>query len=93
MFYVIYCVDKPEHNAVRLKYRQEHRSWLESQADRVIGSGPLLTDDGSSVFGSMLIIECSSREDAEQFASSDPYSKAELFQNVTINRWHRVMPA
>ena len=33
MFYVIYCIDKPEHNEVRLQYRQEHRSWLESQAD------------------------------------------------------------
>ena len=40
MFYVIYCIDKPEHNEVRLQYRQEHRSWLESQADRVICSGP-----------------------------------------------------
>lgn len=93
MFYVIYCIDKPEHNEVRLKYRPEHRSWLESQVSRVVGSGPLLTDDGSEVFGSMLIIECSSREDAEQFASSDPYSKAGLFQSVIINRWHRVMPA
>lgn len=93
MFYVITCIDKPEHNEVRLQYRQEHRSWLESQASRVIGSGPLLTDDGSGVFGSMLIIDCYSREDAEQFARNDPYNKAGLFHSVTISRWHRVMPS
>jgi len=93
MFYIIYCLDKPAHNEIRLQFRQEHRSWLESQAYRVVGSGPLLTDDGSGVFGSLLIIDCDSCEDAENFARNDPYNKAGLFQSVTVTRWHRVMPA
>lgn len=93
MLYVIYCLDNPEHKAKRLEHRQEHRAWLESQISRVFASGPLLTDDASDVFGSMLIIECTSREDAEAFAKDDPYSKAGLFQSVTIRRWHKVMPA
>ncbi len=92
MMYIIYCIDKPEHNEIRLQHREKHREWLNSHVEKIIGSGPLLNDEGTAVFGSMIIIEAASRLLAEEFAAADPYSKAGLFKKVTITRWQKVLP-
>jgi uncharacterized protein YciI len=35
----------------------------------------------------MIIVEVSSREEAEDFAANDPYNKADLFEKVSVRRW------
>lgn len=92
MMYVIYCLDKPEHSETRMQFREKHREWLNTHVDRIIGSGPLLNDEGTGVLGSMIIIEAESRLLAQEFAAADPYSKAGLFASVTITRWQKVLP-
>ena len=51
------------------------------------------SDDGQNVTGSVIILDCTDRAQAEAFAAADPYSQADLFQSVQIKAWRKVLPA
>ena len=77
---------------LRLSTRPAHLAYLESQGARLITAGPLLSDDGQTPLGSLLLFEAESRADAEAFAAGDPYAGAGLFESVAIRPWRRVFP-
>ncbi len=92
MLYAIYCLDKPGSLEVRVGNRPAHLAYLESQGARLVTAGPLLSDDGQTPLGSLLVFEAGSRDEAEAFAAGDPYALAGLFQSVSIRPWRRVFP-
>jgi uncharacterized protein YciI len=89
---MIYCQDKAGHGEVRAANRNAHLAYLEGFADSIVIAGPLLTDDGSAMIGSLLLMEFADRKAAEAFSAGDPYRKAGLFQSVTIMPWRKVLP-
>jgi uncharacterized protein len=92
MQFMIYCQDKPGHGEVRAANRNAHLSYLEGFAKNIVTAGPLLTEDGTTMIGSLLLMEFANRGDAEAFSAGDPYRKAGLFQNVTITPWRKTLP-
>jgi uncharacterized protein YciI len=92
MFYVISCTDKAGSGDIRAANRTAHLAYLESFGDKVFAAGPTLTDDGSAMTGSVLIVEFDDSEAAKRFTSDDPYAKAGLFESVTIRPWRKVLP-
>ena len=92
MLYVINCRDKPDSLEVRLANRRNHLEHLSSLGERIYAAGPTIADDGETMNGSVLIIDFPDRGAAEGFASSDPYAKAGLFENVEIRAWKKVLP-
>jgi uncharacterized protein len=92
MLFIIDCRDKPDHEDVRKDNRQAHLDYLKSFNDKVVAAGPLLSDDGERMIGSLLILDFPDRLLAERFTANDPYAKAELFESVTIRRWKKVLP-
>ena len=50
-------------------------------------SRPLLEDDGSTVVGSLIVVEADGREAAESFSTNDPYRLAGLVGSVTSRPW------
>jgi uncharacterized protein YciI len=93
MHFVITCVDKPDHGHVRAENRPAHLDHLKAQGPRILAAGPTTSDDGASVTGSVIILDCADRAQAEAFAAADPYSQADLFQQVEIKAWRKVLPA
>ena len=93
MLCTILCTDKPNHEPLRIGTRQAHLDYLGGFKDRVVIAGPLQTDDGARMTGSLLIMDFADRKLAEAFAANDPYNKAGLFENVVIRRWKKVIPA
>ena len=93
MLFMIYCVDKPDHGAVRAANRPDHVAYLKAQGDKLIAAGPTTSDDGAAMTGSLLIMDFADRAEAEAFAAADPYAAAGLFDSVTINPWKKVLPA
>ena len=91
MPFMIYCLDKPGHEAVRAQARDVHLDYLKGFADQVIVAGPLLNEDGGMI-GSLLLMSFASRAEAEAFVAGDPYGKAGLFQSVTVTPWKKVLP-
>ena len=92
MQFMVYCLDKPESGAVRAATRAAHLEYLKGFMDNIVVAGPLLTEDGQTMIGSLFLVEFPGRGDAERFSSGDPYRKAGLFQSVTITPWRKVLP-
>jgi len=88
MFYIIHCFDKPD-SALRQQYLKQHRDYLDAQPLNVFTSGPLLDDSGENMIGSLLIMECESREQINQFIKGDPFFQKGLFESINITRWHK----
>jgi uncharacterized protein YciI len=92
MQFMIYCQDKPGHAEVRTANRNAHLVYLEAFAKNIVIAGPLLTEDGATMIGSLLLMEFANRTEAEAFCAGDPYRKAGLFQSVAITPWRKVLP-
>jgi uncharacterized protein YciI len=92
MQFMVYCLDKPESGALRAANRAAHLEYLKGYMSNIVTAGPLLTEDGQTMIGSLLLVEFPARSDAERFSVGDPYRKAGLFQTVTITPWRKVLP-
>jgi len=92
MLYVIIGVDKPGSRELRRINRPDHLAYLEQHAERLFAAGPLLGDDGDTVVGSLIVIDCPDREAAEQFSRADPYRIVGLFESADIKAWRKVFP-
>jgi hypothetical protein len=92
MHFAFICKDKADGQALRAANRQAHLDYLRSFYGRIVAAGPLQSDDGQRMTGSLLILDLADRAEAEAFAAGDPYAQAGLFANVEIHRWKQVLP-
>lgn len=92
MYYVIFAQDNPNTLEKRLEVRPAHLARLEKlQAEnRLLIAGPNPTEDGTGVTGSTVIAEFNSLEEAEQWASQDPYVDAGVYGDVIIKPFKKV---
>ena len=91
MLFVIRCLDKKDHLPVRQENRPAHVEYLQSFGDKLFAAGAIL-DDNEMMCGSVVIIDVADRTAAEAFAADDPYAKAGLFEQKSIDRWNKVLP-
>jgi hypothetical protein len=91
MLFVIQCVDKPGHQALRASNRPAHLDYLNSFGTRIVVAGPTLTEDGTAPTGSVIILDAADAREAAAFAAGDPYAKAGLFASTTIAPWRKVI--
>jgi uncharacterized protein YciI len=92
MLFVIYCRDKEGSQPVRLDNREAHLAYVDSSDLEMVVAGPLLTPDGDSMIGSMLVVDAEDRARVDAFAASDPYRLAGLFESVEIHPFRQVFP-
>lgn len=91
MAYVLICTDKPGSLDLRMANREAHLAYMGGFADKRLMVGPLLDDDGNMA-GSLLIMDFTTREEAEALAANDPYNQAGLFETVVIKSFKQVFP-
>ncbi len=84
--YAITCTDKPDSAKLRTDTRPAHMDYLKTQNDKLVLGGATLTDDGETMTGSHFLVNVPDRAAAEQFNANDPFTKAGLFGQITINR-------
>lgn len=87
MNFMIYALDKPGALELRKETRQAHLDYVRGSGQMDFGA-PLLDDDGNMV-GSIILIEAANRKEAELFSENDPYTKAGLFETVTITAYKK----
>ncbi|MBN2751251.1 MAG: YciI family protein [Rhodospirillaceae bacterium] len=90
MLFAITCFDKPNALDVRLANRDAHLAFAKTQP--ITLGGPLLSDDGQSMIGSLLVIEAEDRATVDAILAADPYAKAGLFQSVAVHPFKHVLP-
>ncbi len=91
MHFVITCIDKPGQPELRQANRPDHIDYLGQHTGQIVAAGPTL-GDADAPNGSVLIMEFNDLTAAQAFADGDPYSKAGVFESVSIAPWKKVFP-
>jgi uncharacterized protein YciI len=90
--FAVHALDQTDALPRRLEHYSAHRSFIETDQSfgvSVVISGPLQSDDGETMIGSLFIIESPSRAEVEAFAEADPFRREGVWGAVTITRFHR----
>lgn len=91
--YVLYAKDKPYSLERRLEHYAAHRNFIEAHGGindvSVLMSGPLQTDDGETMVGSMILLEAPTRAVVDCFVAADPFTREGVWAEVSIARFYR----
>ena len=91
MLYALICHDKPDSETLRMDTRAAHLAFIETQGAAVRMGGPLLSDDGERVIGSLILLDVPDLASARAFADADPYGLAGLFDSVIIRPFRQTV--
>jgi uncharacterized protein YciI len=91
MLFVIHAIDKPGDGSARQAHRAAHLAFAAENADIIRLGGPLLSEDGEKMVGSMLIIEAKDLAKAKAWAALDPYAVNGVFESVDIRPYKLVL--
>jgi uncharacterized protein YciI len=89
VLYMIYCRDGIGQEQRRLDNHADHRAYLAEAGAGLLVAGPLLSDDGSHMIGSLFLLEAASRQEAERFNAGDPFCVRGIWESVTIHRFDK----
>ncbi len=82
--FVFQGLDKAGALELRMATRPAHLAWIKDLEPRVKIGGPLLSDDGATPVGSLLVVEAESLEAANMLFNEDPYATAGLWQSTSV---------
>ena len=92
MLFAIHAVDRAGALPTRLANYDAHKAFLSdtSRFDvKIVMSGPLVSDDGQTMIGSLFLIEAPGRNEVEAFNHADPFAAAGIWEKVTITGFLR----
>ena len=92
MLFAIHAVDRAGALPTRLANYDAHKSFLSDTSRfgvKIVMSGPLVSDDGGTMIGSLFLIEAPGRADVEAFNKADPFAAAGIWEKVTITGFLR----
>ena len=89
MLFHIIARDKANALELRLRTRPAHLDHAHGLGAQMKLGGPLLSADGETMIGSVMIIEAADRTELDAILAADPYVKAGLFAEIEIKpfRW------
>ncbi|MGJ4961029.1 YciI family protein [Bradyrhizobium sp. HKCCYLRH3061] len=92
MLFAIHALDKRDALPVRLANYDAHKAYLGDSARlpvTIVMSGPLVSDEGSKMIGSLFLVEAAGRAEVEAFNRADPFAAAGIWEKVTITGFLR----
>lgn len=92
MLFIVHCLDREAALPVRMEHYQAHRDYLatmDSGPLRIVMSGPLVSDDGETMIGSLFLLEATGREAVEAFNRADPFHQAGIWESVRIHAFDK----
>jgi hypothetical protein len=78
----VICRDRPDSQAARKAAAQDHLRYIESILDELALAGPLFSDDGERMIGSVYVFKTGSLEVARGRLEADPYFKAGFWESI-----------
>jgi uncharacterized protein YciI len=85
MIFAILLMDRPGTAELRVQVRPDHRAYLAEQADRMAFAGPLTSEDGKTVLGSLLALDFPDRAAVNAWLKDEPYTKAGVYEKPVIH--------
>lgn len=84
--YIAIFTSKADTAALRSEAQLRHDAYWAEYLGRVKLAGPILSDDGSTRLGQILLLDVEDRATAERIATEDPFVKAGLFSSWSVRR-------
>ena len=89
MRFALMTKDKPDALQTRLDNRDAHLAYI-AETGVVEMAGPVL-DNAGQMCGSLIVLEVADMAAAQAWADNDPYARAGLFCNVSLQAWKKVI--
>ena len=86
----VLCHDARDSQAARKAASPAHLRWVESMLDHIALAGPLYSDDGERMIGSLYVFKTGSLAEARAWLESDPYYAAGFWAEI---RFRPFLPA
>lgn len=92
MLFVIHALDKPGAFPARLAHYDAHKAFLSDTSAlkvEILMSGPLVAEDGSTMIGSLFLVEAADLATVERFNAADPFHAAGIWERIAITGFIR----
>jgi len=90
--YALICFDCPDSTALRDQHRAAHMEFLKQHSEKIVFGGPLKnTPDGAST-GALIVVDCATRKEAEDFIADDPFHRGGVYESVAVRAFKQVFP-
>jgi uncharacterized protein len=80
-------LDVPNGMEIRKANRKAHEDFLNEHGNTVMCRGPMLTDDGESSLGSVILMDVPDMAAARAMMEIEPFFKAGCYDKITLHRW------
>jgi uncharacterized protein len=84
MLFCLFCIDKPGVEDKRKAATRAHIDYLGTNPIKIVMSGPLVSDDGAHIIGSLYVVDAPDRAAVAEFQRNDPLAAADLWQTVEV---------
>lgn len=91
MQFVVVCLDFSDSSEQRRQSLGAHRAYVNSHAETILMSGPLLDGDGVTRSGQLFVLDVADLASAEAFVQNDPFVNDGIFETVIIRRFAPVI--
>ena len=71
----------------RASVQEEQYAYLDAHAQSIMVRGPLLTDDGASQIGSVMLFDSPDMAANRALLDNMPFTKAGVYKDITFHRW------
>jgi uncharacterized protein YciI len=89
MLYVMFCIDRPGAEEKRKQALPGHIEYLATDPIKIVMSGPLVSDDGAKIIGSLFLLDAANRAEIEKFQSADPLYNAGIWEMVEVRAFNK----
>lgn len=91
--YVAILTSKPDTGVLRTETKPRHDAYWEEHLGRVRFGGPILSDDGGTRLGQVLLLDVDDRETAERIVTNDPFVQVGCFESWSVHRFRMSVEA
>jgi uncharacterized protein YciI len=86
--------DVADSGPIRAQHREAHVAHVRKLFDegRIIMAGPIREPAGETSIGAVIILEADDLAHARQIVEDDPYVKAGVFAQLTVDRFRQFLP-
>ncbi len=92
MLFAIHALDRAGALDTRLAQYEAHKTFLSDTSAfgiSIVMSGPLTSEDGASMIGSLFLVEAPDKAAVERFNAADPFHAAGIWDRISITGFIR----
>ena len=90
--YAIVCFDRPDSAALRDQHRAAHQEFLKKHSEKIVFGGPLKSSPEGASNGTLIVVNCATREEAEKLIGADPFYRGGVYESVAVRAFKKVFP-